>query len=257
MSGKNILYEGEIKLEKKHCTSEYGKIYEYNKNTYYRRKWDTESDIKWTIYDNKTIIIKGNGVIPDYQSFDNPEENAWFYPSPWYYYRDCYNNIIIENGITSIGDYSFDKSKFATSVIIPNSVTNIGNHSFRDCHNLQSIIIGNSVETIESYAFCKCLNLTYIIIPESVKYIEYSAFYLCKSLNEIINYATEPQKLGEKVFRGMDKTKCVLKVPYKSIEKYKNSEGWKEFENIKPIKFNCVKSFITWVKKLITSKLVL
>ena len=76
--------------------------------------------------------------------------------------------VIIPEGVTSIGNGVFYNRKNLTSVTIPDSVTSIGNNAFESCKNLTSVTIGNSVTSIGFYAFSDCTSLTNIIIPDSV-----------------------------------------------------------------------------------------
>ncbi len=88
-------------------------------------------------------------------------------------YTGVEKNIIISNGIESIGMYSFYNSGL-TSIIIPNSVTSIEEAAFSN-NKLTSLTIPNSVTSIEEAAFYKN-QLTSITIPSSVIYIRDSAF---------------------------------------------------------------------------------
>ena len=58
----------------------------------------------------------------------------------------------------------------ATSVIVPNGVTTIGQHTFDYMPNLQSITLPSSLMYINGYAFANCSNLTSISLPEGVRY---------------------------------------------------------------------------------------
>lgn len=72
-------------------------------------------------------------------------------------------NIVIPEGVTSIGDnafYSFSGvSHNLTSVEIPDSVTSIGSYAFDWCKKLTSVTIGNGVTSIGSNAFRDCTSL--------------------------------------------------------------------------------------------------
>ena len=81
--------------------------------------------------------------------------------------------LIIQEGITAIGDEAFQNNKL-TSVSIPPSVTAIGEAAFWD-NNLTSLTIGNSVKTIGNEAF-SYNKLTSVSIPPSVTAIGEAAF---------------------------------------------------------------------------------
>ena len=137
----------------------------------------TESDgLTWTLYEDGTLTISGTGAMKDYNSSDNP--------SPV-----CNNSkvkkIVIEDGVTSIGNYAFESCWNLTSITIPDSVTSIGKSAFHACSSLSSITIPDSVTSIENYAFRACSSLTSITIPDSVTSIGNGAFERCFSLTSI------------------------------------------------------------------------
>lgn len=65
---------------------------------------------------------------------------------------------------------------------IPNGITTIGQESFQGCTGLTSIAIPSSVTTIEDYAFENCTGLTSFIIPDGVTSIESGIFDYCSGL---------------------------------------------------------------------------
>ena len=68
-------------------------------------------------------------------------------------------DLVIPDGVTSIGRYSFDNCTGLTSVTIPEGVTRICSNAFRSCSNLTSVTIPPSVTIIESMPFLWCKNL--------------------------------------------------------------------------------------------------
>lgn len=97
-------------------------------------------------------------------------------------YSGTANNVVIPNGVTSIGFGAFSSCYTVESVTIPNSVTSIDMQAFYNCSYLKSITIPNGVKSIGTYAFYKCSNLKSIVIPESVTNIGSSVFGQCKNL---------------------------------------------------------------------------
>ncbi|MBR6827164.1 MAG: leucine-rich repeat protein [Prevotella sp.] len=94
-------------------------------------------------------------------------------------------DLIIPNGVTSIGDYTFSGCSGLTSVTIPDGVTSIGVGAFDGCSGLTSIAIPNGVTSIGGGAFRACSNLTSITIPDGVTSIGNSAFQDCSNLTSI------------------------------------------------------------------------
>ena len=95
------------------------------------------------------------------------------------------SDLVIPDGVKSIGNYAFSGCSGLTSITIPDSVTSIGSSAFYGCSGLTSITIPDGVTSIESSAFYGCSSLTSITIPDSVTSIESSAFSGCSSLTSI------------------------------------------------------------------------
>ena len=93
--------------------------------------------------------------------------------------------LIISDGVTSVGNFAFYGCKGLTSVIIPDSVASIGSYAFYGCASLASVTIGNRVTSIGDWTFNGCAELTSVIIPDSVTSIGNYAFYGCSGLAEI------------------------------------------------------------------------
>ena len=91
--------------------------------------------------------------------------------NPLYYAKHLYvnnvevTNLVIPEGVTSIGSYTFNGCSSLTSVTIPNSVTSIGEYAFYKCTGLTSVTIPNSVTSIGDRAFNYCSSLTSVEAP--------------------------------------------------------------------------------------------
>ena len=80
--------------------------------------------------------------------------------SPAVQKKDNVKKVVIEDGVTSIGESAFNNCYSLTSITIPDSVTSIENYAFANCSNLTSITILKSVTSIGKNAFKDCYNLT-------------------------------------------------------------------------------------------------
>ena len=135
-----------------------------------------EDNLTWKLDADGTMTISGTGAMKNYNSDDNP--------SPAYKNSNV-KTVVIEDGVTSIGNYAFSDCSSLTSITIPDSVTSIGYYAFFYCTSLTSITISDSVTSIGNYAFFYCRSLTSITIPDSVTSIGNYAFSNCTNLTSI------------------------------------------------------------------------
>ena len=136
-----------------------------------------EDNLTWKLYEDGTLNISGTGAMKDYNSTDNL--------SPAYM-NSSVKKVVIEEGVTNIGNWAFSECSSLTSITIPDSVTNIGAAAFDSCGSLTSITIPGSVTSIGTVAFYNCSGLTSITIPDSVTNIGAAAFDSCGSLTSIV-----------------------------------------------------------------------
>jgi len=135
-----------------------------------------EGNLTWKLDADGTLTISGTGAMKNYDSIDNL--------SP------VYNNlkvkkVVIEKGVTSIGELAFYKCSSLTNITIPGNVESIGESAFYSCDNLMDVTLQDGVKSIGNAAFILCNNLTNIVLPNSVTSIGYFAFKDCTSLTSI------------------------------------------------------------------------
>ena len=135
--------------------------------------------LTWSLSDDGTLTISGTGKMKDYG------DNYGMSVAPWYVGSSQVKTVIIEDGVTSIGDRAFDGCTKLTRVVIPDSVTSIGYSSFRGCYSLPSVAIPDSVTSIGDSAFAYCKALTGITLSGSVTSIGSCAFQSCDSLTSV------------------------------------------------------------------------
>lgn len=103
----------------------------------------------WALQDG-TLIITVQGAMQDYTSARE---------TPWFSNRADIRKIVVQNGVTSIGDYAFYGCENVTSVTLPGTVTQIGKLAFYGCKGLTSLELPESVAVVEDYAFAKASGL--------------------------------------------------------------------------------------------------
>lgn len=95
--------------------------------------------------------------------------------------------IIINDGITSIGESDFAICGSVMEIVIPNSVEKIDSFAFHGCTKIKSITLPNKLHSISDYLFLSCKSLNKVYIPKSVKSIGIKSFSECNNL-KILNY---------------------------------------------------------------------
>ena len=149
-------------------------------------------------------------------------------------------------------------------------VTNYSNNPyvfenmFRGNPYIKEVSLHKETIYIEEKAFKICVSLEKINIPPKVQYLTSKMFYGCVSLREIIVENPIPLSYYPKLmcclsdaelhdddkllyfcvrirnffiskpdcFDGVDRKKCIIRVPKGSLNLYKEAREWKEFENI-------------------------
>lgn len=108
-------------------------------------------------------------------------------------------DLVIPDGVTSIGEFAFCNCRDLTTIAIPDSVMSIGNNAFYGCEKLENVKIPDNVTLIGSSAFAGCAKLESVNIPDSVTDIGSSTFEDCKSLTSV-TIGAGVKSIGENVF---------------------------------------------------------
>ena len=197
---------------------------------------------------NRTLTISGKGDMANYNDKFNP---------PWDPYKDKITNVVINEGVTSVGAYAFRNYPSITSIKLSSSVTIINNLAVRGCEKLEEVIFSENsqLQIIGGSAFGGCTGLTSIEIPKSVTEIRYAAFstcsklqtvtfadgsqvktiadgafYNCSNLATVIMKNVSPPTLYNNPFGAADRNLQIF-VPKGSLEQYKNDFWWSDYED--------------------------
>jgi len=133
---------------------------------------------KWVLTKSGTMNIIGTGPMEDFEA-------SRYNKMSWYTYKSSIKSLVVEEGITSIGDRAFSSCGSLTSVSIPETVTSIGEFAFTGSR-INSIIIPEGVKIIESYAFQQCALLASVTLPSTLISLGRDAFYYCSQLRSIV-----------------------------------------------------------------------
>ena len=144
------------------------------------------SNLTWTLDSDGVLTISGSGKMEDYEPY-------WAVgAAPWVKKRTSIGSVMIERGVTSIGDFAFYGCSSLTSVTIPENVTSIGESAFYKCTGLTSIAIPDGVMSIGTNAFSECSNLKNVYIMDiaawcRIAFGNYDATPMCYAKNIYLN----------------------------------------------------------------------
>lgn len=192
-------------------------------------------NLTWRLDRSKGVLtISGTG---DMWNWGNGSAAPWIdrNVSP----HSGFSTVVIEKGVTSIGDYAFYNSAVASvtipdtvktigtasfhwcqylrSVNIPNSVTTVKKNAFSSCQQMTTLTLGNSVKTIEDGAFGYCFKLQSVTIPDSVTQMGQETFYQCQELQSV-TLSRSLTSLRKGMFSGSGITGISIPTSVKSIE---------------------------------------
>ena len=105
-------------------------------------------NITWS-YDAGTLRFSGKGNMNNISNGSRGERAPWYHSD----YRDSITNIVIEEGITSVGSWAFISLVNVTTVTIPSTVTVIQPHAFQNCQGIKCMNLPNGLTAIGVDAF--------------------------------------------------------------------------------------------------------
>ena len=140
-------------------------------------------NLTWVLGYDGVLTISGSGEMGNYSNkYQNGEYRT---TAPWGTYWEQITEVVMEPGVTGIGDYAFYKCSSLTSAAIPQGITSIGSWAFCGCSSLANAAIPEGVTRIGAYAFEDCSSLISVTIPEGVTGIAMSSFSGCSSLTNV------------------------------------------------------------------------
>ena len=120
---------------------------------------------KWTLDAAGVLTITGAGPMADYGAY-----------GPWYIaHLTDIKKVVVQEGVTTIGDHAFANLSYVTSVTIPGSITSIGAHAFEKCRLGGAVTLPEGLTAIGDFAFSGS-GMAFLTLPESLRTIGGAAF---------------------------------------------------------------------------------
>ena len=175
--------------------------------------------LTWRIDEEGVLFISGTGDMTDYEepeeaimpeslmeeetveSLEDESDNlAYINKAPWGKYYDIIVSVVIEEGVTSIGTWSFCNCYNIQNIyfLSETNLLTIKEGAFYYCSGLTALNIPASVISVGNEAFCCCENLTELNIPDSVTEIGEAAFAVTNVIN--VELSNNVQNIGASVF---------------------------------------------------------
>ena len=133
-------------------------------------------NLTWVLTDDGTLTISGEGAMEDYYSNYAKEEPLRY--APWYANQMNIKHIVINSGVTTIGDYAFAYCSHLKDVTIADTVHSIGDYAFWYCGKtdteeledggFRQLTIPEGVTEIGAYAFYRSYNLEQVSLPNTL-----------------------------------------------------------------------------------------
>ena len=181
-------------------------------------------NLTWTLDSDGLLTIRGTGAMADYQNSQDPVTEKFRTTAPWGTHYQDIKALVVEDGVTFIGDNAFYGCSSLTDVTLPDSVTSLSSHAFANCtalteitlpkdltaigasafvgcSALKKIALPQGITTLERYTFYRCASLADVTLPEGLQFIGYSAFQECVSLTELA-LPESLTSIGECAFEG-------------------------------------------------------
>lgn len=151
------------------------------------------AEITWTVYDSGKLVLEGTGATPDW--------------SPWFENKESITEVIVGDGITTLGERNFMKYPALETVTFQGSMSKISNSAFEGCKLLKNITVegkaassaGKKLIQLGECAFKDCTGL------ESAEFTgnfvtDKNAFEGCTSLKSIKAKESSIAMLGNYTF---------------------------------------------------------
>ena len=126
-----------------------------------------------------TLTISGTGSTTNYADYFVHKQ------APWKHLASQITTVVVEEGITHLGDYSFASCTNLTDVRLPESLTSIGNNAFDSCDSLTGVEFPDALTSIGNGLFFGCDSLETFTIPESITVVPESMFNYCVNLKSV------------------------------------------------------------------------
>ena len=108
------------------------------------------SNLTWTLTEDSTLTITGKGDMADFTSGNQP----------WEDHLAAIRTAVVQEGVTSVGNYFLSNCTGLTSIDLPDGLTSVGSFFLSNCTGLTSIDLPAGLTRAGGYFLYGCIKLT-------------------------------------------------------------------------------------------------
>ena len=127
--------------------------------------------LTWELTDG-VLTISGTGAMYDYAYME----------APWCPWLEEIRQIVIQDGVTRIGENAFREAMNVTAVSLSDSITEIGSWVFMNMEKLAAVTLPRNLTYLGQEAFMNCIALQEIELPGTLTFIDAAICTGCTSL---------------------------------------------------------------------------
>lgn len=154
-----------------------------------------------------------------------------------FYYNTSLKTVDFAEGLTRIEGAAFYDCYSLDNLKFPNTLYYIGGSAFAYNKALANLTFNEGLYQIGDNAFYDCDALTEVTLPSSLVLCNASPFDYCDNLRKVTCLSIEPPYMTDQIPLGVDMQGRELYVPALSLNVYKQTTGWDQFQTIKPIDY--------------------
>ncbi len=133
--------------------------------------------LTWEMDDGGTLTISGTGEMWSYSPYgSSPRE------MPWKSLIPDLKKVVIEEGVTSIGEFAFRNCVNLTEVSIAESVERIDGYAFEGCSSVTEMTIPDRVTSLGDFCFNYCSGMKTLRIGSGLEDLDYHHLQNCSAL---------------------------------------------------------------------------
>ena len=160
------------------------------------------------VYENAHWTVSGTTLTLEYANVADTGDYTSATVLPWYKYRGSIKTVVINEGVTRVGNHFFEAFTALESVTLPTTITTIGDNTFYGCTSLKTVTNFGKITTFGKSCFTNCKLLSGKITTTAAS-IGDNAFDGCAKLTSVTLSSSIGGDLGKAAFNGCSGLKTV------------------------------------------------